>query len=141
MKEGTAAAVATLGLMQKFDNQVMINGFEFLEKVTPAVISRERFPYYGHFYGCMGMHLLYQEFKGDKAFETRTQKYILAAQKDLLAWQDKDGKFPLKSWVAEGNIENEGYSTAFALIGLQIADGRLSIHNRTPPRLPKDTPK
>lgn len=141
MKEGTAAAVATLGLMQKFDNQVMINGFEFLEKVTPAVISRERFPYYGHFYGCMGMHLLYQEFKGDKAFETRTQKYILGAQKDLLSWQDKDGKFPLKSWVAEGNVENEGYSTAFALIGLQIADGRLSIHNRSAPRLPKDAPK
>jgi len=53
--------VATLGLMQKFDFGVMINGFEFLLKVTPPGISRERFPYYGHFYGSMGMHLLWQE--------------------------------------------------------------------------------
>jgi hypothetical protein len=141
MKEGTAAAIATLGLMQKFDNQVMINGFDFLEKVTPAVISKERFPYYGHFYGCMGMHLLYQEFKGDKTFETRTRKYILAAQKDLLGWQQQDGRFQLKQWVAEGNVENEGYSTAFALIALQVTDGRLSIHSRIAPRLPKDAPK
>ncbi len=73
MKEGTAAAVATLGLMEKFDFQVMINGYNFLQKITPAVISRERFPYYGHFYGAMGMQLLYQEYKGDKQFETKTQ--------------------------------------------------------------------
>ena len=44
MKEGTAAAVATLGLMQKFDFQVMINGYNFLQKLTPAAISNERFP-------------------------------------------------------------------------------------------------
>src|SRR5438477_2101572 len=58
MKEGTAAAVATLGLMQKFDFKVMIDGYKFMLKVTPAVISKERFPEYGHFYGCMGMRLL-----------------------------------------------------------------------------------
>jgi hypothetical protein len=141
MKEGTAAAVATLGLMQKFDFQVMINGFEFLEKTTPAVISKERFPYYGHFYGCMGMHLLYQEYKGDKTFETRTTSYIRAAQKDLLAWQQADGHWPLKGWVQQGNVENEGFSTAFALIALQVTDGRLSVHNRSAPKLPKEAPK
>ena len=100
MKEGTAAAVATLGLMQKFDFQVMINGFNFLQKITPAVISKERFPYYGHFYGSMGMHLLYQEYKGDKVFETKTQGYIREVQKDpprlattrwILATQRLDG--------------------------------------------------
>src|SRR5262249_35004088 len=32
MKEGTAAAVATLGLMQKFDFEVMIKGYNFLLK-------------------------------------------------------------------------------------------------------------
>jgi hypothetical protein len=141
MKEGTAAAIATLGLMQKFDNQVMLNGFDFLEKVTPAVISKERFPYYGHFYGCMGMHLLFQEFKGDKTFESRTTKYIQGAQKDLLSWQQQDGSFPIKGWIKDGNQENTGYSTAFALIGLQVTDGRLSIHNRIAPKLPKETPR
>lgn len=135
MKEGTAAAVATLGLMQKFDFEVMIKGYKFLLKTTPAVISRERFPYYGHFYGCMGMNLLYQEYKGDKEFETKTRDYMAAAQKDLISWQAADGSLPLKGWVTDQ--ENLGYSTAFGLIALQVIDGRLSIHNRTPPKLPK----
>jgi len=137
MKEGTAAAVATLGLMQKFDFQVMINGFNFLQKITPAVISQERFPYYGHFYGSMGMHLLYQEYKGDKQFETKTQGYIRDVQKDLLAWQAKDGSWPLKGHMLGGNVENAGYSTAFALIALQVPESKLSIHNRIAPTLPK----
>src|SRR5437879_2444335 len=136
MKEGTAAAVATLGLMQKFDFQVMINGFNFLQKITAHAISKERFPYYGHFYGSMGMHLLYQEYKGDKQFETKTLGYIRDAQKDLLTWQQQDGSWPLKGWVAEGSIENAGYATAFALIAVQVPESRLSIHNRIPPTLP-----
>jgi hypothetical protein len=138
MKEGTAAAVATLGLMQKFDFQVMINGFNFLQKITPAVISNERFPYYGHFYGSMGMYLLYQEYKGDKQFETKTQTYIGGVQKELLAWQKDDGSWPLKGWIVQGNLENTGYSTAFALIALQVPTSRLSIHSRVPPKLPKE---
>jgi hypothetical protein len=137
MKEGTAAAVATLGLMQKFDFEVMIKGYKFLLKTTPAVISQERFPYYGHFYGCMGMNLLYQEYKGDKEFESKTNDYIRAAQKDILSWQDKEGALPLKGWMVSGN-ENLGYSTAFGLIALQVTDGRLSIHKRIPPKLPKE---
>ncbi len=138
MKEGTAAAVATLGLMQKFDFQVMINGYNFLLKTTPAVISRERFPYYGHFYGTMGMHLLWQEYKTDKTFNAKTKGYIADVQKDLMSWQQKDGSWPLKGWVVESRNEDEGYATAFALIGLQVSESRLSIHNRTPPKLPKE---
>lgn len=137
MKEGTAAAVATLGLMQKFDFQVMINGYNFLLKTTPAVISKERFPYYGHFYGNMGMHLLWQEYKTDKTFNARTKGYIAEVRKDLIAWQQKDGSWPLKGWVAESSGEDPGYSTAFALIALQVPESRLSIHSRTPPKLPK----
>src|SRR5438067_13900574 len=76
MKEGTAAGVATLGLMQKFDFAVMIKGYQFLVKLTPAGISAERFPYYGHFYGSMGMHLLWQEYKADKTFREKTTGYI-----------------------------------------------------------------
>jgi hypothetical protein len=137
MKEGTAAAVATLGLMQKFDFEVMIKGYNFLQKLTPAGISGERFPYYGYFYGCMGMNLLYQEYKGDKQFETKTQAYLHDAQKVLLSWQQNDGSFPVKGWIAQNGNENAGYASAFALLTLQIGDDRLSIHNRIPPRLPK----
>jgi hypothetical protein len=137
MKEGTAADVATLGLMQKFDFPVMIKGYQFLVKLTPAAISRERFPYYGHFYGCMGMRLLGQEYHDDKTFREGTRAYVAAAQKDLLAWQQGDGSWLLKGWFASGQVENTGFSTAFATLTLLVPEGRLSVYNRTPPKLPR----
>jgi hypothetical protein len=138
MKEGTAGDVATLGLMEKFDNQVMVKGYKFLLKITPAAISAERFPYYGHFYGCMGMSLLGQEFKDDKEFRDNTAAYIAAAQKDVLSWQEKAGNWPLKGWVAQNGGENVAFSTAFASLVLGVPEGRLSIYNRTPPKLPEE---
>src|SRR5262249_25027170 len=58
MKGGTAAGVATLALMKKFDFSVMINSYKYLLKFTPAAMSAPHepwyFPYYGHYYGCMG---------------------------------------------------------------------------------------
>ncbi len=141
MKEGTAAAVATLGLMRKFDYDVMIDGYKFLQKVTPAVISKERFPFYGHFYGCMGMQLLGQEYKEDKEFREKTAEYIHGAQKDVVSWKEKEGSWPLKGWIASEGKENTGYSTAFATLVLFVPEARLSIYNRTPPKLPKEPPK
>jgi hypothetical protein len=136
MKEGTAADVATLGLMQKFDFPVMIKGYQFLVKLTPAAISAERFPYYGHFYGCMGMQLLGQEYQQDRAFREGTRAYVAGAQKDLLAWQQPDGSWPVKGWVAADAKEDAGYATAFATLTLLVPEARLSVCNRTPPRLP-----
>jgi hypothetical protein len=138
MKEGTAADVATLGLMQKFDFQVMIKGYKFLVKLTPATISAERFPYYGHFYGCMGMQLLGQEYEDDNAFREGTTTYIAGAQKDLLAWQQKDGTWPLKGHFASGSQEDARYATAFATLTLFVPEARLSIYKRTPPKLPAE---
>jgi hypothetical protein len=139
MKEGTAAGVATLGLMKQFDTTVMLKGYQFLLKLTPAGISGERFPYYGHFYGCMGMQLLGQEFKEDKSYREKTQGYIAAARKDVASWQQKDGSFPVRGHMRDG--ENEGYSTAFGTLLLGVPEARLSIYNRTPPRLPKPKPE
>lgn len=141
MKEGSAGAVATLGLMQKFDFQVMINGYKFLLKVTPEAIGRESFPYYGHFYGTMGMQLLGQEYGTDKAFRENTGGYIAGVQKDLLSWQQKDGSFALKGWTASGGGEDARYSTAFGVLALLVPEGRLSVCNRTPPKLPKGPEK
>jgi hypothetical protein len=139
MKEGTAADVATLGLMQKFDFPVMIKGYQFLVKLTPAAISAERFPYYGHFYGCMGMQLLGQEYQDDKAFREGTRDYIAGAQKDVLSWQQPDGTWPVKGWIASDGKEDAGYATAFATLMLFVPDARLSVYNRTPPKLPAGT--
>jgi hypothetical protein len=137
MKEGTAADVATLGLMQKFDFPVMIKGYQFLIKLTPAAISAERFPYYGHFYGCMGMRLLGQEYADDKSFREGTRNYIIGVQKDLVPWQGKDGTWPVKGHFVGGNEATIRYSTAFATLTLYVPEGRLSVYNRTPPKLPK----
>ncbi|MDP6044487.1 MAG: hypothetical protein QGH94_11055 [Phycisphaerae bacterium] len=134
MKEGTAGDVATLGLMRKFDFAVMMKGYKFLLKITPAAISKERFPYYGHFYGCMGMRLLGQEFK---SFGEKTGGYITAAQKDVLAWQGKDGQWPAKSYMKTSGREGGAYATAFAAMILGADEGRLSIFNRKPPKLPE----
>jgi len=132
MKEGTAADVATLGLMRKFDYAVMMNGYKFLLAIGPETISKERFPYYGHFYGCMGMRLLGQEFR---SFRDKTDGYIQAARKDLLSWQDEAGAWPAKGWVKQQG-EAEPYATAFATLALLVDEGRLSIFNRKPPKLP-----
>ena len=137
MKEGTAADVATLGLMKKFDYQVMINGYKFLLNLTPAAIGRERFPYYGHFYGSMGMQLLGQEFKTDADFRTKTAEYIRGAQTDVLSWQTPTGSWAVRGWMADGGGETEDYATAFATLTLSVPEGRLSIYNRTAPKLPK----
>ncbi len=134
MKEGTAADVATLALMKKFDYAVMMDGYKFLTKLTPQAISRERFPYYGHFYGCMGMRLLGEEFK---SYRPTTDAYAAGALTDLLSWQQVDGTWPVKGWIISGApSETAAYSTAFAAMTLSVADGRLSIFNRTPPKLP-----
>jgi hypothetical protein len=111
--------------------------------VTPARISKDDYtPYYGHFYGCMGMLLLGEEFKDDKEFRRKTQGYIAAVQRELLAWQDKDGGFPVKGWMKNvDGVENECYSTGFATLTLAVPDGRLSIYKRTPPALPKEKKK
>ncbi len=68
MKEGSAGAVATLGLMEKFDFQVMVNGYKYLLAVGPAGVSGGNFPEYGCFYGCTSMLSAYWErkAKGDK---------------------------------------------------------------------------
>lgn len=136
MTEGTAGGVATLGLMKKFDYAVMLDGYNFLLDVTPASISRGRFPYYGHFYGCMGMQLLQQEFGRDKEYHDKTNQYILATYKDVLSWRQVDGAWPGKAWVVSSAGEGSAYGTSFAALLLSVPEGRLSIFNRRPPKLP-----
>jgi hypothetical protein len=142
MKGGTAADVATLALMEKFDFAVMINGYKYLLKFTPAGMSADHlpyfFPYYGHYYGCMGMRLLGQEYKEDKEFRDNTAGYIAGTLKDLVSWQQKEGAWPNKGWILQHErTENNGYATAFATLTLFVPEGRLSIYNRIPVKLPQ----
>ena len=133
MKEGTAAGVATLSLMKKFDYGVMIDGMKFLNTIGHAGITKERFPYYGHFYGCMGMKLFGEEM----AAQEKTGAYIAAVHETLLGWQQRNGEWPQRGWMIKSAGEDGAYSTAFASLCLAIPDGRLSIFNRQPPKLPE----
>ncbi len=133
MKEGTAAGVATLSLMKKFDYGVMIDGMKFLNTIGHDAISKERFPYYGHFYGCMGMKLFGEEM----AAQEKTGAYIAAVHATLLGWQQRNGEWPQRGWMIQNGGEDGAYSTAFASLCLAIPDARLSIFNRQPPTLPE----
>ena len=133
MKEGTGGGVATLGLMRKFDYAVMMNGYKFLLKITPHAISEAQWPYYGHFYGTMGMRLLGQEMT---SFKPKTDGYLDGAQSDIISWQREDGSWPNKSWI-KAKAEDEAYGSAFGTLTLSIRDGRLSIFNREPPKIAK----
>jgi hypothetical protein len=130
MKEGTAADVATLALMRKFDYQVMMKGYRFLLKIGPGAISRERFPYYGHFYATMGMMLLKEEFT---PYAADIDTWTAGALRDIIRWQNPDGSFPLMGWVKQNGADNDAYSTAYAALLLSVRDKRLSIYNREAP--------
>jgi hypothetical protein len=132
MKEGTAAGVATLALMNRFDYAVMVEGMKFLKTVGHEAISKERFPYYGHFYGCMGMRLYGEEMAAEK----ETAPYIAAVHETLRSWQDEKGAWPLKGWMIGNSGEDQSYPTAFATLLLSVPGARLSIFHRRPPTLP-----
>jgi hypothetical protein len=137
MIDGSKAGMATLALMSKFDNQVMLKAYRFLLKIKT---SSGEFPYYGYFYGCMGMQLLSQEFGDDPDYRTKTAAYVAAVQKHLLSFKEKEGTWPLQGW-AQGNAVARAaypdYPTAISTLTLCIGDARLSIFNRAPPKLPK----
>ena len=138
MKEGSAGAVATLGLMEKFDFQVMLNGYKYLLAIGPGGVSGGNFPEYGCFYGCMGMHLLGEEYKDDKDYREKTAEFITGVQKALLSQQAKDGSWPARAWMASNNQEGPAFATAFSTLTLFVPEGRLSIYNREPPKVASD---
>ena len=140
MKEGTAAAIATLGLMQKFDFEVMIKGYHFLQQIKPDRHQQGALSLLRPLLRLgMGMHLLYQEYKGDKQFETKNAGlYPGSPQRPARLATTGRITGPWKGWIVDGNQENQSYATAFALIAVQVPSSRLSIHNRVPPKLPKE---
>jgi len=133
MKEGTAAGVSTLALVKRFDYAVMLEGVKFLETIGTDGLSRERFPFYGHFYASMGMRLFGEEMSAEK----RVAPYIAAAHRAVMAWQEEDGSWAERGWMKASSPEGSAYSTAFAALVLGVPEGRLSIFRRDPPVLPK----
>ncbi len=132
MKEGTASAVATLALMRKLDFPVLINGAKYLKEIGPDGITRERFPFYGHFYSVLGMKIVAEEMDQAvphaKDWHKPVHEWLLKDQKD-------DGRWELRGWMLQNGGEGgrHDYSTAFAILILSVHDERLSIFKREPP--------
>ena len=61
----------------------------------------------------------------------------MAAQQDVVSWQDQQGAWPLKGSWWSSQHGTKAYATAFATLVLSVDGGRLSIFNRKPPKLPK----
>ena len=94
------------------------------------------FPYYGHFYGCMGMLLVQQEFQSGEQYRTETNAYMDGTLKMLADWQQKDGSWPNKGWYAGSHGQGtSAYASAFATLAMFVPEKRLSIYHRNPPKL------
>jgi hypothetical protein len=53
----------------------------------------------------------------------------------------EDGSWPLQGWIKSSGSEDAAYGTAYATMTLFVTDARLSIYNRTPPKLPRGAGK
>ncbi|MBI2898627.1 MAG: hypothetical protein HYY17_00410 [Planctomycetes bacterium] len=135
MKEGTAAAVATLALMSKLDYPVLINGAKYLKEIGHDGITRERFPFYGHFYSVLGMKLVAEEM--DQAVP-HAKEWHKPVVEWLLKDQKEDGRWDLRGWMLQNGGEGgkHDYSTALGVLILAVHDERLSIFKREPPETP-----
>jgi hypothetical protein len=136
MKEGTAAGIATLALMKRFDYDVMVQGQAFVRTTGAAAIGKERFPYYGWFYAVMGLALYGEEMGASEP----AKAYAADVRGELLPWRDAEGSFPLRGWMASSGGEGPAYSTAFAALILSVPDARLTVFRRSPPKLPDPPP-
>jgi hypothetical protein len=136
MKEGTAAGIATLALMKRFDFEVMVQGQTFVRKTGAAALAGDRFPYYGWFYAVMGLTLFGEEMGASED----AAAYARDVRTHLLPWRTADGSFPLRGWMASSGGEGPAYATAFAALILSVPDARLTVFRRSPPKLPDPAP-
>jgi hypothetical protein len=127
MNAGTAAAVATLVLMSKLDERVLLSGVKFLEQRGAAGIARAGQGQYGLFYSAMAMKVIAEEY-GDHL--PVAGKWTREAEEQLLQLRQDDG-----TWRST-DVADPGYGTALAVLSLACPRGELSIFHRRAPKLP-----
>lgn len=133
MKPGSAGALSTLVLMKKLDENVLMNGLDYLNKVKAEGIWESSFPHYGMFYAAMAMKIVYDEYG---KYQEDAGKWQPEIKKILLKEQQENGSWKNKGWTV-GNKESDDYATSLSLLTLAAPNGNLSIFHRDPPKLPK----
>jgi hypothetical protein len=132
MIAGTAGALATLVLMSRLDEKVLMDAMKFLGNTKVAGLSADRFPDYALFYTMMAMTVIDEEYGKNKpeaaAWIPEIRTFVVRSQK-------ADGSWANIGWM--GSEESSAaYATGFYLMTLSGPQGRLSIFHRDPPELP-----
>jgi len=129
MHPGTAAAVATLVLMHKLDEKVLLDALGFLDRITIQGIVQGGTPNYGTFYAAMAMTVIGEEYGEHMPIAGRWTRGI---EDTLLNNQAADG-----SWQSQdAEYGNASYGTALSVLALACPEGKLSIFHRKAPKLP-----
>ncbi len=133
MVAGTSGALATLVLMQRLDEKVLIDAMGFLAKQQVEGLAKDRFPDYALFYAMMAMQVIDEEYGEHKP--------------EAKAWIPKIRDFVVKSQGENGGWTNIGwmgteeasaaYATGYYVLTLAVPAGKLSIFHRDPPELPE----
>ena len=127
MSAGTAGAVATLVLMSKLDERVLLSGVKFLESKGVPGIALGGHGQYGLFYSAMAMKVIHDEY-GDHL--PVAGRWTHGAEEQLLQLRLEDG-----TWRST-DVGDPGYGTALAVLSLACPRGELSIFHRRAPKLP-----
>ncbi|MCE9582545.1 MAG: terpene cyclase/mutase family protein [Planctomycetes bacterium] len=133
MVAGTSGALATLVLMSRLDEKVMIDAMGFLGKQKVEGLATDRFPDYALFYAMMAMIVIDEEY-GDHKPEAKA--WIPQIRDYILKSQGADGIWKNIGWM--GSEESSAaYATGYYVLTLAATKGKLSIFHRDPPELPE----
>ncbi|MBI3725350.1 terpene cyclase/mutase family protein [bacterium] len=127
MVAGTAGALATLVLMSKLDERVLVRAVGFLKERRVEGIGCASHRQYGLFYAAMAMKVIafeYGEHMPEAGSWSREIESLVASR------QGKDG-----SW-ASADVEQmkPDYGTALSVLTLSCSRGRLSVFNKRAPK-------
>ncbi|KAF0245977.1 MAG: hypothetical protein FD180_1120 [Planctomycetota bacterium] len=133
MVAGTSGALATLVLMQRLDEKVMIDAMGFLAKQKVEGLAKDRFPDYALFYAMMAMQVIDEEYGTHKP---EAKAWIPEIRDFVVKSQGEDGVWKNIGWM--GSEESSAaYATGYYVLTLSVPKGRLSIFHRDPPELPE----
>lgn len=133
MVAGTSGALATLVLMQRLDEKVLIDAMGFLGQQKVEGLAKDRFPDYALFYAMMAMQVIdeeYGEHKPEaKAWIPKIRDFVVLAQRE-------DGSWANIGWM--GSEESSAaYATGYYVLTLSVPRGKLSVFHRDAPELPE----
>lgn len=133
MVAGTSGALATLVLMQRLDEKVLIDAMGFLAKQKVDGLSKDRFPDYALFYAMMAMQVIDEEYGEHKP---EAKAWIPSIREFIVKSQSEDGGWKNIGWM--GSEESSAaYATGYYVLTLSVPRGKLSIFHRDPPELPE----